>query len=167
VEATITVSVATGMVRSRCRRRRGGWCGSTCRPAPSDNNKTPKQGQQSDSGRSGSERARDRRATSPDPAWAGCLFRVGEHCLFETPNASLQRRVQQMKSSTVALAAAPLSLSDQRHHTRTILHRLTLNPPTTTAPSHLFSIPATKPEQPCAQPHFGKTGIQKRADDDS
>jgi hypothetical protein len=51
----------------------------------------PKQEQRSDSGRSGSVRARDRRATSPDQAWAGCLFRVGEHCLFETPNASLRR----------------------------------------------------------------------------
>jgi hypothetical protein len=123
VEATIAVSVATGMVPSRCRRRRGRWCGSTCRrPAPSDdNNKPPKQGQRADSGRSGSERARDRRATSPDPAWAGCLFRFGEHCLFETPNASLKRRVQQMKSSTVSLAAVlSRSLTSYTtHHTPT------------------------------------------------
>jgi hypothetical protein len=55
------------------------------RPAPSDQiptTKPPKQGQRADDGRSGSESVRDRRAMWPDQAWAGFLFRFGEHCLF-------------------------------------------------------------------------------------
>jgi hypothetical protein len=48
--------------------------------------------------------------------------------LLKRQNASLRRWAQQMKS-TVSLAIAPLSLSDQLHHTPYPLHRLILISP--------------------------------------